>query len=351
DLVLLADRPASYREELYDALGALARASDSRDLIDRPGGVFVRRAGQLGDDRGLLLAAARVVLYGDRGSLADQTDALGRSRPPPPPAVPTGPGSPHAGELRFANGTGGFTPDGREYVIVGVPPAPWTNVIANPVTGCLATDAGLGYTWAANSQANRLTPWSNDPVSDPPGEAVYLRDEEPGMVWSPTPLPAGGDAPTIVRHGAGYTTYVQERNRLATELTVFVPCCDPVKVVKLRVANRGGRPRRLSAAFYAEWVLGTTRDQTAPFVVTELDSESGAILARNAFNADFGSAVAFADTSLRPRTVTGDRQEFLGRNRSLADPAAVTRTGLSGATRPAPDPCAGLHGRFEVQPG
>ncbi|HKB02708.1 MAG TPA: glucoamylase family protein [Gemmataceae bacterium] len=357
DLVLLADRPASYREELYDALGAQARASDSRDLIDRPGGVFVRRAGQLGDDRGLLLAAARVVLYGDRGSLADQTDALARSRPQPPkftptlPAVPAGPGSTHAGEMRFANSTGGFTPDGREYVIVGVPPAPWTNVIANPQAGCLATDAGLGYTWVGNSQANRLTPWSNDPVSDPPGEAVYLRDEETGMIWSPTPLPAGADAPTIVRHGAGYTTYVQERNRLATELTVFVPCSDPVKVLKLRVANRGGRPRRLSAAFYAEWVLGTTRDQTAPFVVTELDPESGALLARNAFNAEFGSAVAFADTSLRPRTVTGDRQEFIGRNRSSADPAAFTRTGLSGATGAALDPCAGLHGRFEVPPG
>jgi cyclic beta-1,2-glucan synthetase len=186
DLVLLADRPASYREELFDALGSLCRASDCRDVIDRPGGVFIRKAGQLGDDRTLLLAAARVILHGDRGSLADQIDALGRGRDLPPllvptlPAVPTGPTVPPVGELRFANGTGGFRPDGREYIITGTPPAPWTNVLANPVAGCLVTDSGLGYTWAGNSQANRLTQWHNDPVCDTPAEAVYLRDEETG---------------------------------------------------------------------------------------------------------------------------------------------------------------------------
>jgi cellobiose phosphorylase len=356
DLVLLSDRPASYREEVADALGALARASDSRDLIDKPGGVFVRKAGQLGDDRQLLLAAARLVLYGDRGTLADQTDALGRGRDLPPVHVPSrqaiapSPGVPHVGELRFANGVGGFTPDGREYVIANIPPAPWINVLANPHAGCLATDAGLGYTWTGNSQANRLTPWSNDPVSDPPGEAIYVRDEETGQSWSPTPLPAGRAAPTVVRHGAGYTIYMQERNRLATELTVFVPADDPVKVLRLKVTNRDTRPRRLSAAFYAEWVLGTYRDQTAYTVVTEVDSESGALFARNAFNSEFGSEVAFVDTSLRPRTVTGDRTEFIGRNRSLSRPAALGRSELSGMTGAALDPCAALLGKFAVPP-
>jgi cyclic beta-1,2-glucan synthetase len=356
DLVLLSDRPTSYREEVADALGALARASDSRDLIDKPGGVFVRRAGQLGDDRQLLLAAARVVLYGDRGTLADQTDALGRGRDLPPLHVPSrqpvapAPGVPHIGELRFGNGAGGFTPDGREYVIANIPPAPWINVLANPNAGSLATDAGLGSTWVGNSQANRMTPWSNDPVSDPPAEAVYLRDEETGQSWSPTPLPAGRAAPTVVRHGAGYTTYIQERNLLATELTVFVPADDPVKVLRLKVTNRDARPRRLAAAFYAEWVLGTARDQTAWMIVTEVEPESGALFARNVFNPEFGSAVAFADISLRPRTVTGDRTEFIGRNRSLTRPAALGRTELSGLTGAGLDPCAGLLGKFAVPP-
>jgi cyclic beta-1,2-glucan synthetase len=356
DLVLLADRPASYREEIFEALATLARACDSRDVIDRPGGIFVRRAGQLGDDRGLLLAAARVVLYGDRGPLADQTESLVRSRDLPPPLVPTRPLQPSnpvpqpTGELWYANGTGGFAPEGREYVITGIPPAPWTNVLANPQAGCLVSDAGLGYTWVGNSQANRLTPWSNDPVSDPPAEAVYLRDEETGQVWTPTPLPAGGEVPTVVYHGAGYTAYVREQYGLLAELTAFVPVADPVKILRLRITNRTDRPRRLGACFYAEWALGTVREQTTWTIVTEVDPESGALFARNAFNSDYGSAVAFADTSLHPRTVTGDRTEFLGRNGSLARPAALKRAALSGHVGAGLDPCAALLGIVEVAP-
>jgi cyclic beta-1,2-glucan synthetase len=354
DLLLLADRPASYREELYGDLGALARASDSRDLIDRPGGVFVRKAQPGTDERNLLLAAARVVLYGDRGTLADQTDALARGRKLPADLVPTRPAEPHVPDrpaidgLLFANGTGGFTADGREYVITGVPPAPWSNVIANPNVGCLATDSGCGYTWVGNSQANRLTPWSNDPVSDPPAEVVYVRDEETGHFWTPTPKPCG--ATVGVWHGAGYTSYAADRDELTAELTAFVPVSDPVKVLRLRVTNRGSRVRHLSATFFAEWVLGTTREQTAPFIVTEIDPGSGALLARCAFG-ESPTAVAFADTSLRPRTLTGDRAEFLGRNRSAAFPAALKRVGLSDHVGPGLDPCAALLGRFEVPPG
>ncbi|MBN9524200.1 glycosyl transferase family 36, partial [bacterium] len=354
DLVLLADRPTGYREELYQDLATLARASDSRDVIDKPGGVFVRKAQPGTEERTLLLAAARVVLYGDRGTLADQTDALGRARRLPAALVPTRPAEPDVPDapavegLAFFNGTGGFTADGREYVVTGTPPAPWANVIANPAVGCVATDAGPGYTWVGNSQANRLTPWSNDPVTDPPAEVVYVRDEETGHFWTPTPRPAGAAAG--VWHGPGYTSYAADRDDLTAELTVFVPVADPVKLLRLRVTNRGGRPRRLAAAFFAEWVLGTTREQTAAHTVTEVDPGSGALLARCAFG-EYPTAVAFADTSLRPRTVTGDRLEFLGRNRSAANPAALGRVGLSDHTGPGLDPCAALMGRFEVPPG
>jgi cyclic beta-1,2-glucan synthetase len=352
DLVLIAERPASYREELYQDLTGLARASDSRDVIDKPGGVFVRKVQPGSAERALLLAAARVVLFGDRGPLADQTDALARGRKLPPdlvatrPAEPDVPDRPPVAGLVFDNGTGGFTPDGREYVVTGLPPAPWTNVIANPHAGCLATDSGPGYTWAANSQSNRLTPWSNDPVSDPPAEVLYLRDEESGHFWTPTPRPLGG--PADVRHGPGYTSYLSDRNGLETELTAFVPVTDPVKVFLLRITNRSHRPRRLSATLFAEWVLGTYREQTAPFIVTEIEPSSGALTARCSFNSEFSSALAFIDTNLRPRTVTGDRTEFLDRNRAPANPAALRRIGLSDHTGPALDPCGALMGRFEL---
>src|SRR5262249_55817482 len=210
-------------------------------------------------------------------------------------------------KLLFANGLGGFTPDGREYVITlspvspptdrsppkprsalhSLPPTPWINVVANPSCGFLISEAGSGYTWAANSQANRLTPWRNDPVTDAPSEIVYLRDETSGEFWTPTPLPLGPGVPIEVRHGQGHTGFRLTSHGLKQELLLYVAPEDPVKIVRLKVRNVGNQTRRLSATYYAEWVLGTVRDQAPMQVITALDPETGTILARSAFTADF----------------------------------------------------------------
>ncbi|HZY90673.1 MAG TPA: glucoamylase family protein, partial [Gemmataceae bacterium] len=266
DLVLLNEHASGYIEELQQELLAMVRASDSHGLIDKPGGVFVRKADHLAEeDKVLLQSAARVVLAGNRGSLAAQVDrherrqALPNRLNPAEPKREAEPARPAPrADLVFANGVGGFTPDGREYVLtlaqapppngtdrmaawrrakaappgVTLPPAPWCNVIANPRFGFLVSEAGGGYTWAANSQMNRLTPWSNDPVSDPPGEAVYLRDEATGEFWTPTPLPLGPAPACAVRHGQGYTVFEQDSHGLRQELLLFVPAEDPVKVLR-----------------------------------------------------------------------------------------------------------------------
>jgi cellobiose phosphorylase len=364
DLVCLDERPGA-----GDQLKAELQAGPAGPLVAKPGGIFVLDAGKVSaEDRVLLTAAARAVLGGDRGSLADQLDRRPAEAPLPPLLSITEPTPPErAGTvtvppegLQFWNGYGGFTSDGREYVIVidgaaaggpKLPPAPWTNVLANPRFGCLVTEAGLGYSWSGNSQQNRLTPWSNDPVSDPPGEAVYLRDDETGEVWTPTPLPCGPGAAVIVRHGQGYTRYSQRSHGLEQELLVLVAPDDPVKLVCLRVQNAGDRPRRLSATFFAEWVLGGLRDNAPLQVVSDHDVESGAVLARNAWAGDFAGLLAFAAVGARLHTFTADRAEFLGPHGSPAAPAALGRAGLSGRAGPALDPCAALSTPVLLAPG
>ncbi|HVK14203.1 MAG TPA: glycosyl hydrolase family 65 protein, partial [Gemmataceae bacterium] len=303
----------------------------------------------------LLTAAARVVLGGGRGTLEKQLEPPPEAVSLPPLLAATVAPAPPEG-LLFWNGFGGFTPDGREYVIVidagpTLPPAPWTNVLANPTFGCLVTEAGLGYSWSGNSQMNRLTPWSNDPVSDPPGEVVYLRDEETGEVWTPTPLPRGAGAPVTVRHGQGYTRYTRASHGLVQELVVLVPPEEPVKLVCLTIQNTCDRPRRFSATYYAEWVLGTDRENAPMQVVCERDAESGAILARNAWAGPFAGRIAFAAVGPRAHTATADRTEFLGRDGSPTLPAALGRTGLSGHTGPLLDPCAALMTPITLAPG
>jgi cyclic beta-1,2-glucan synthetase len=386
DLVVLSEEPSGYFEEQYQQVQEAVRTSDAHALVDRPGGVFVRKAAQLTEeDRLLLRAAARVVLTGDRGTLAAQLERAERAVPLPVAAsVPLAgfdaderasgtlaataeraSGPPAATEsamrlppdLLFQNGLGGFTPDGREYLVLPYgpdgayrpPPAPWVNVVANPHVGFLVSESGLGALWAGNSQLNRLTPWSNDPVTDSPSAVVYLRDEATGEVWTPTPRPLGA-ALTLVRHGQGYTVFEQVSHGLSQTLLTFVPAGDPLQILVLTVRNPTASRRQLSATYYVEWVLGTTRDQMAMHVHTEVDSESGALLARNPFNPDFPQ-VAFADVGLRPRSLTGDRTAFLGRNGSPAAPEALGRAKLAGRVGAGLDPCAAVQARFEVPPG
>jgi len=382
DLVLLNEESSVYLNERRQQLLDLVRSSDARDLLDKPGGVFVRDESHLtSEGRTLLEAAARVVLVGERGSLATQLERIERMPASPsllnPTQEPRGDTDlelPLPSDLQFANGLGGFSADGREYVLYVrgsgqtsvrrngkprpepvpypvLPPAPWVNVVSNQGFGFIVSESGAGFTWAGNSQLNRLTPWSNDPVIDPAGEVVYLRDLASGEVWTPTPLPIPSSSNTLVRHGQGYTTFERSCCGIHSELTLFVAHDDPVKLVLLKVHNTSLEERQLEATYYVEWVLGTTRDTTASQIVTEIDHETGALFARNAFRTDFADHVAFAGVNLSPCTVTGDRAEFLGRYGSLAAPAALRRVELSDRVGAALDPCGAIQTKFSLGSG
>jgi cyclic beta-1,2-glucan synthetase len=370
DLVVLNDHGASYGLEVQRALEALTVATQGRlrhGEHSAHGEVFVVRGDLLTrEERDLLGAAARVVLEARQGPLADQVLRLLRRPSPPAPRRPpalrrasAADPAPRRPDLDYWNGVGGFAEDGREYqVVLGEDqwtPAPWVNVVANPRFGFLVSESGSGYTWALNSRENQLTPWSNDPVSDPAGEALLVRDDDSGEVYGPTPLPARDPWPYLVRHGHGYTGFRHERGDALLELLQFVPLEDPVKVSRLWITNRSPRPLRLTVAAYAEWSLGPSRPRGAPFVVSELDPldpKAGALLARNPWNEEFAERVAFADLGGAQRAWTADRAEFLGRNGELRAPAGLAPGAtLSGRAGAGLDPCAALLTSLELAPG
>ncbi len=366
DLVILNERPQSYDQDLQTTLEALVRANRTRPYSDAEGArgnVFVLRADQVPiEARRLLQTVARAVLLSRRGTLSEQVKRLEMLAPaaaPPPrrsPAIRPSEAGRARPALEFFNGLGGFAADGCEYVTVlgegQWTPAPWINVVANPSFGFQVSVEGSGYTWSLNSRENQITQWSNDPVGDPPGEVIYVRDEDTDELWGPTALPIRENVGAYsVRHGQGYSIFEHTSHGVSLELKQYVPLEDSIKISRLKIRNLSARVRRLSVTAYVEWVLGISRGASAPFVVTEIDSNSGAILARNLFNTEYGSRVAFADLNGRQISWTCDRTYFLGRNGSLDNPAALAIAApLSERVGAGLDPCGALQTRVEVQP-
>ncbi|HEX6318964.1 MAG TPA: glucoamylase family protein [Burkholderiales bacterium] len=366
DLVILNERGSSYIQDLQIALETQVRTSQSRPQVGADvarGSVFVLRSDLISSEtRGLLLSIARAVLAGRRGTLAEQLDRLQAPAAAPPPRRAPGaepaPGPAAPPKLEFFNGLGGFAADGREYVTVLEAgrwlPAPWINVIANAAFGFQAGVEGSGYTWSLGSRENQLTPWSNDPVADRPGEVLYVRDEASGELWGPTALPIRSDsAPYVAAHGQGYSRFEHSAHGVALELVQYVPLEDPIKISRLTLRNTSERARRLSVTAYVEWVLGPSRAASALSIVTEIDPKTGALFARNPWNLAFGSRVAFADLGARQTAWTADRREFLGRHGTLDSPAALAEEAppLSKRTGAGLDACAALQAPVVLEPG
>jgi cyclic beta-1,2-glucan glucanotransferase len=403
DLVVLNAHPPTYDQHLNDAITATIYASSEATMIDQPGGIFLRRRDLLDENDLLMLrATARVHVLCDgrpltrilagigvdethpadaRGAEPDDATPLrpsGRSTPPalrvvrrlltsalgdgpeaPAHATTAAPpprhAEPIAGDpLLLDNGFGGLTPEGDyEIRIAGahLPPAPWANVIANPRAGFVVTERGGGFTWTENSHFYRLTPWHNDPVSDPAGEALFLRDAESGTLWSATPAPAGDGEPYVIRHGAAWSTFTHQRDGIESHLLLGVPAADPVKLSILRLTNRSDRPRRLLVTSYVEWTLGVQREHTQHQVHTHYDATLGAMLAWNTFDAQFADLVAVSALSEAPTSHTGDRREVIGRNGTLANPVGLRQPKLADVCGAGFDPCAALQATIALAPG
>ncbi len=358
DLVIWNEEHNVYRQDFQDDIHALIPP----ELKDRPGGIFLRASDQISnEDRILFQTVARINISDNGGTLADHIKRKSASKVAVPMLAPTEVYKPSADTIKlpenltFFNGTGGFSEDGKEYVIVvnnkSKTPAPWVNVIANANFGTVISESGNAYTWMENAHEYRITPWNNDPVCDSGGEAFYIRDEDTGHFWSTTFLPAGGQSTYITKHGFGYSIFEHVEDGIHTEMTVYVDLESAVKFNVIKIKNLSGRTRNLSATGYVEWVLGTNSMKTAMHTHTEIDPDSGALFAKNPYNTEFPKRVGFIDVDYIKKSITADRTEFIGRNGSLKNPDAMYRAKLSGKIGLAMDPCGAIQVPFDIADG
>lgn len=362
DLVILNEYGNSYEQPVQDRIREMLTISHLRELQDKPGGVYLLPGNLMSEeDKNHIIYSSRILINGERGSLASQIESYeAKDHIPRIKDFP----SPQAAEeyerreelkLLFHNEIGGFSQDGGEYIIrldKGTStPLPWSNIVANDEFGFLVTESGSGYTWCNNSRENKLTPWSNDPIVDPPGEVIYLRDEETGQVWTITPRPIRTQGVYDIRHGQGYSAFEYHRDKLRQRQTMFVSPLEPIKYYHIEVANDSPNPKRLSLTFYVEWILGVQPIPNNQYVVTKEDRELNAIFATNTYNEQFGHRVAFIATDRSYGGITGDRTEFIGRNGNLGSPQALKREGLSGRVGPGLDPCGAIQVNLDIPPG
>ena len=362
DLVIWNEDHGVYRQELHQQIQNLIAPEMGNELKEKPGGIFIRSADQItNEDRILFEAVAQIIIADKFGTLEEQINRRAKTKTTIPYFSPTKfyPSvytevEPRK-DLQFYNGLGGFTTDGKEYIITTTPlkrtPVPWINVLANPNFGSIISESGQSYTWVDNAHEIRLTPWNNDPITDLKGEAFYLKDEESGKFWSPAPLPCRGNSPYITRHGFGYSVFEHSEDGIYSEMTVFTDIEAPIKYIVIKLTNQSGRPRKLTATGYVEWVLGDLRAKYLKHTVTELHEATGAILASNAYSSEFTNRVAFFDADGTNKAITTDRTEFLGRNGAMNNPDGLNRARLSGKTGAGLDPCAVIQVAFELAEG
>lgn len=364
DLLILNEEKGGYQNPLQDQLETLIHAYGFGNNVS--GGVFLKSLEQISaEELTLLLSSASVFLVASRGSLRQQLITPFPDTHYPSDFTPDGQHKENASsnlpflELPFFNNLGGYSSDGKTYSIYLGPhahtPAPWVNVIANPQFGTLVTEGGNGTTWYDNSQTNRLTPWSNDPILNPIADAIYIKDQESGIFWTPTPSPIRELDAYRINHGQGFTTFEHNSHGIEQQLSIFVPMDKkgglPLRIQRLLLRNTSAYTRSFTITAFSELILGTNKEETQMHVQTEWDEESQSLFANNYYNPHFGGYTAFASSMPLAASYTGDRTEFLGRNGTAADPAALNRSGLSNCAEPGLDPCLALQIKLTIPPG
>ncbi|CZQ86184.1 glycosyl hydrolase 94 [Trichococcus palustris] len=360
DLVILCEEVNSYDLPLHASIIEALNSSHIHQMIGKSGGAFIVDKSKTSlEEIYLLYAVARIIVRGDGGTLSEQMEETSEREPEQQrdsvysKAIREY-GSPASEEptLLYPNGLGGFTEDGREYVIQmekdKTTPAPWINVISNPNFGFIVSESGAGYTWYGNSRENKLSTWSNDPVTDEPGEVLYIRDDDTGESWTVTSSPVRENEAYEIRHGFGYTEFRHVSHGIEQRLVQFVPVNETIKISILKLSNLSNEQRNLSLTYYVRPVLGVTDQVTAMHIKTNLNA-AGVLLVENPYNEEYKAGVCFMDLSLESRSVTGNRKEFIGSG-NLANPECLRKEKLTGAVGTGFDPCAAMQVNISLKP-
>ncbi|MCJ7994428.1 protein ndvB [Rhizobium cremeum] len=376
DLAIVNERATSYIQDMQHALDRIAENMRNRlqDVSGRQHVFTVRH--DLMDENGsqALLAAARVVFHARNGKIVDQINRAvslfatpripdgsegewAGLLPATPASAPVATTPATADDLDMWNGFGGFAKDGTEYVVrldaATSTPQPWINVIANEQFGFHVSAEGAGFSWSQNSRDYQVTPWSNDPVTNRPGEAFYVVDLESRNTYVPfQSLNLSDSARFETRHGLGYSVFTSHHDGLELELTQTVDRNRPVKLSRLVLKNTGSEARTYRVYGYAEWVLGNNAQKTAPFVLASHDEETGALFATNPYDINYPGRIAFLAGVETPTGFTASRREFIGRHGTIRMPQALARQSrLSGSIDTEGDPCAAIAFDIEVPAG
>jgi cellobiose phosphorylase len=362
DLVIISLQNTMYTAPLLDAVRDAVTSSHARDKQSKPGGVFIHSKDTISSEVvDLLISIARLVVDGEKGGLFEQvkfedesvtnTDLLEVSDQ----NYASVPYKFEEPDLEFFNGLGGFDIDKDEYTIILKNhrncPAPWINVVSNGEFGFHVSESGSSYSWYKNSRENKLTTWSNDPISDPLTEGLYLRDDTTGKVWGITPKPERDEGEYIISHGFGYSTFKHAAHGIIGQMTMFVPMEESVKLILVKLKNNSSKKRSLSLTYYAHMVLGVVPQMTAQYISTYLDEESGVIYAQNPYSEHFGKGYAYLTVKGGSNTTfTGDRTEFLGRGGSTEKPEGLQYKALSNTTGSGYDPCLCCNTKLNLEP-
>lgn len=361
DLVILNLQGTSYIQSLQDTVRDLISSSHARDKENKSGGVFLHNAATIKEeDIDFLIAISRLVIDGAKGSLVAQIKDSDTSTDKDEDNNNTVDKdemllvqdkeyglNPHKFEipqLHYFNGIGGFNAENNSYIILlknhENTPAPWINVISNGKFGFHVSECGISYTWHKNSRENKLTTWSNDPIIDGEAEAVYIRDEITGKVWSVSPKPIRDYGEYVIEHGFGYSTFKHEANGIIGEMTMFADINESAKLCRIKLKNNTNEERKLSISYYAKLALGVTHEQTAQYIFTGYNEENNYIYARNPYSEHFGKLACYMRIfGGEDLTYTGNRKEFIGRGRRVSDPRAFKLKRLTNTVGAGFDPC------------